>query len=137
MILPRPVAPQGGRRTPSDEIAGSGKGAFKLLKEEPCPENGIEFKFNSDLDVVIVYSWATTVRRSLSAKRKENPGSQIAYHTITPSSCDPDKATLAQTHRVAFIPGEPSSEVCKTNIAIKPAKSKWMASNLWRLSLRE
>ena len=120
--------------TANDQLGGFGAGSFKLIKQDTeVPPNSWEFKLESDEDMIVVNNIVTTLGKAMANQWKTKPEAKCNYHNIVRNPEDPHKFTLALTHRVAFVLGDPADKLNNQNICMKTPFTKWAESEYIRV----
>ena len=91
----------------------------------------IEFKLQSDQDLVAVHGQAVTLGEVMAYQRSNKPDCHICYHNMDVSMEDPKKFTLDLTHKVVFQPKDDNvPEVSTHNLGYKEKLESWSSEAL-------
>ena len=99
------------------------------------------FDLKSSEDLVVFNGVVQTVGHAYLEKFKIDPGAKIAYHKVNDMSADlPGSFVITQTHQIAFVVSDTSSEGSKTcpasTFAIHAPLEQWntkVSAMLWQV----
>ena len=99
------------------------------------------FDLKSSDDLVVFNGVVQPVGHAYLEKFKNDPGAKLAYHTVKDMSADtPGSFAITQTHQIAFVVSDTSSEGSKTcpatTFAIHAPLEQWntkVSALLWQV----
>ena len=110
-------------------VAGFGKGNWKsFAADATLPEKIFMFQLTNSESLVCLNGVVSDLGKVLWDQRKTKPDASICYHKIDVSETDVKKFVCTQTHKIAFVPSEATSDkesVTQNNIGMKLDSKHW------------